>query len=198
MARTGRPREFDRDKAIDAAMNAFWERGFESTSLSDLRDLLNLSSASFYAAFGSKKSLYEECLKRYSETCGEVTSYLVDLSKSPREAMRDMLKHTIQIQTSSTSPLGCMAVLSGIHCSEDNKEVEELAFTVRKQTRDAIWGCVKRGVEQGELPASTDIETYTLMLDSFVKGIAIQAKDGASSDALLKAADCLLLSWKQA
>ena len=52
MARTGRPREFDRDKAIEIAMNTFWEKGFESTSLADLRQILNLSSASFYAAFG--------------------------------------------------------------------------------------------------------------------------------------------------
>ena len=97
MARTGRPREFDRDKAIDAAMNAFWERGFESTSLSDLRDLLNLSSASFYAAFGSKKSLYEECLKRYSETCGEVLEvciWIVCLSMSLIASLGDFDKST--------------------------------------------------------------------------------------------------------
>ncbi len=195
MARTGRPREFDREKAIETAMNTFWEKGFESTSLADLRTVLNLSSASFYAAFGSKKALYEECLKRYTETCGEVTSYLDDSSISPKQAIQTMLKHTVAVQTSSTSPQGCMAVLSGMNCCDDNKEVETLTFSVRKQTRDAIFRCVKRGIELGELAAKTDAESYTLMLDSFVKGISIQAKDGATEEQLLAAADYLLMNW---
>ncbi len=195
MARTGRPREFDREKAIETAMNTFWEKGFETTSLADLRTVLNLSSASFYAAFGSKKALYEECLKRYTDTCGEVTSYLDDGSKSPKQAIQSMLRHTVAVQTSSTSPQGCMAVLSGMNCCDDNKEVETLTFSVRKQTRDAIFRCVTRGIERGELAATTDAESYTLMLDSFVKGISIQAKDGATEEQLLAAVDYLLMNW---
>lgn len=195
MTRTGRPREFDRDKAIETAMNTFWERGFESTSLADLRQILHLSSASFYAAFDSKKALYKECLKRYTETCGQVTGVLDDTSCSPRVALRKMLYQSISVQTSSSSPLGCMAVLSGLNCCEKNKEIERLTFDVRKQTRDAIERCVTRGVEEGELPDNTDVEAFTLMLDCFVKGVAVQAKDSSTQNLLQTAADNLLLCW---
>lgn len=196
MARTGRPRKFDRDIALEAAMNIFWAKGFESTSLADLRDTLNLSSASFYAAFGSKKELFEECLSLYTQTCGEVTSYLDNDSVRPREAMQNMLNHLIEVQTSSTSPLGCMAVLSGLNCCDDNKDVEELTYQVRNKTTEAILRCVIRAIGKGELPEDINADAYALMIDSFVKGISIKAKDGYKKKQLQEAVGLLLSNWQ--
>ncbi|WP_221798957.1 TetR/AcrR family transcriptional regulator [Oceanobacter mangrovi] len=196
MARTGRPRAFDRDDAVSKAMNLFWEKGFESTSLADLRETLGkMSSASFYAAFGSKQALYKECLERYVQSCGAASSVLDDNLMSPRECMQTMLYDTISMQTSPLSPSGCMAVLSGLNCLDENKEVEALTRQVRKDTRDAIQRCVIRGFEQGQLPQTMNVEAYTLMLDCFVKGISLQARDGLSGQVLKEAADQLLDCW---
>ncbi len=196
MARTGRPRAFDRDEAVSKAMNLFWEKGFESTSLADLRETLGkMSSASFYAAFGSKQALYKECLARYIQSCGAAGQVLNDERISPREAMQTMLYDTISMQTSPLSPSGCMAVLSGLNCLDENKEVEALTRQARKDTRDAIERCVNRGIEQGQLPPTVNIEAYTLMLDCFVKGISLQARDGLSGQVLKESADQLLASW---
>ena len=195
MARTGRPREFDRDKAIDKAMNLFWQKGFETASLADLRETLQLSSASFYAAFGSKQALYKECLERYTHSCGEVTSVLDNASVSPKVAMQMMLHKTIAMQTSPQSPAGCMAVLSGINCDDENKEIELLAQAVRQQTRDAIRRCVVRGVAQGEFSGEVNPDEFSLLLDCFIKGIAIEARDGMSEQTLCAAADRLLALW---
>lgn len=195
MAKAGRPRQFDKETAIDVAMNTFWEKGFESTSLADLREVLNLSSASFYAAFGSKKKLFEACLERYAKTCGEMTSYLDDSSVSGREAMQNMLNATIRVQTSNTSPLGCMAVLSGQNCLDSNKDVEALAARVRLETKEAICRCLQRAAREGELPDTTDIDAMTLMFDCFVKGISVQARDGVTEQALLHSVECLMHCW---
>ncbi|WP_115718010.1 TetR/AcrR family transcriptional regulator [Gallaecimonas mangrovi] len=197
MARTGRPREFDRDSAVDAAMNLFWEKGFESTSLADLRKTLgNLSSASFYAAFGSKQALFEECLARYTESCGAVSAVLDNTDMAPKAAMKAMLYDTISVQTSPQSPAGCMAVLSGLNCLDENKEVEALTRQVRQQTRDAIGRCVARAVAANALKG-INADAYTLMLDCFVKGIAIEAKDGASEAMLKASAEQLLQLWQE-
>ncbi|TKI02277.1 TetR/AcrR family transcriptional regulator [Martelella alba] len=196
MARTGRPREFDRESAVNTAMNLFWEKGFESTSLADLRKTLgNLSSASFYAAFGSKQALFKECLERYTQSCGSVSAVLDNPDMPPGHAMRSMFYDTIAIQTSPQSPAGCMAVLAGLNCLEEHQEVEILTRQVRQQTREAIARCVARGVAAGEL---TDVNApaFTLMLDCFIKGIAIEAKDGATEENLKASADQLLSLWR--
>jgi TetR/AcrR family transcriptional regulator, copper-responsive repressor len=66
MARTGRPREFDLEEALATALQLFWEHGYESTSLAQLRSALGISSASFYNAFSSKEDLFKKVVERYA------------------------------------------------------------------------------------------------------------------------------------
>jgi AcrR family transcriptional regulator len=70
MAVIGRPRGFDRDAALEAAMFLFWRKGFAATSMSDLCDAMGISSPSLYAAFGSKEALYLEAVEHYVRTQG--------------------------------------------------------------------------------------------------------------------------------
>ncbi len=93
MPRTGRPRAFDRSAALDAAMRLFWEHGYETTSLDQLKRAMgSLSPASFYAAFGSKAALFKEALARYRSTYGQVTAPLYDQSLPPRQAIEQSLR----------------------------------------------------------------------------------------------------------
>lgn len=88
MPRTGRPRAFNRDEAVAAAMLLFWEYGYESTSLAQLRaGMGNISAASFYAAFESKEALFREAVDRYISTYGHVSEIFRDTSISAKEAM---------------------------------------------------------------------------------------------------------------
>ena len=67
MSRTGRPREFDRAEALDAALRLFWQQGYEATSISQLIDAMGgISTASFYATFYSKEALFREAVRRYA------------------------------------------------------------------------------------------------------------------------------------
>ena len=70
MANIGRPREFDRGAALEAAMLAFWRKGFAATSMTDLCDAMGVRSPSLYAAFGGKEALYLEAVEHYVETFG--------------------------------------------------------------------------------------------------------------------------------
>lgn len=196
MARTGRPRSFDRSTAVERAMLLFWQRGFEPTTLADLRSALgNLSAASFYAAFGSKEALFSECLALYMQTCGELTEQLRSRPQGPREAMRAMLHRAVDAQTSESRPTGCMAVLSGFNCFGENSAVEKEAEQARRITGAAIAECVMAGVEAGELPADLDCTALALTIDTFLKGMAIQARDGASAATLHQSVDLLLQLW---
>ena len=196
MARTGRPREFNRDEAVKRAMDLFWQKGFEGTSLAELRTALgNLSAASFYAAFGSKRALYQECLELYTHTCGETLSELNNESVPAKSAINNMLVKTINMQTSSMTPTGCMAVLSGLNCCDDNKEIEQMALAVRNDIRSALKDCVLRGIEQGEWKQDLHADSVVLMIDTFINGISIQSRDGMAREPLLEACELFFKCW---
>ncbi|MDL2191372.1 TetR/AcrR family transcriptional regulator [Cobetia sp. UIB-001] len=196
MARTGRPRQFDREDAVRKAMELFWKNGFEGTSLAELRkELGNLSSASFYSAFESKQALYRECLEMYTRTCEQVFVELENEKVSARDAIKNMLIKYVTMQTSSSQPSGCMIVLSGLNCGDDNKDVEYMALSVRNDIRASLMACIARGQERGEWRYEKPLDQFVLMLDTFVNGIAIQARDGVPGDKLKEACELFMEIW---
>ena len=92
MARTGRPREFDTEAALEGALLLFWEHGYEATSLTQLKAAMGgISTASFYAAFGSKEALFRAVVTRYLDTHGRVTAPLKDPAWPPRAAIEHVV-----------------------------------------------------------------------------------------------------------
>lgn len=158
MARTGRPRSFDRDAAIVSAMHLFWEHGYEGASLDQLRRAMGgISSASFYAAFGSKAALYRESLDQYLRSHGTVVQAFRDESLSPRDRVEQALRRSAAMQTAPAHPLGCMVVLSSMICSGDGASVQAATAAERATNREAIFACVSAGVADGSLRPETDV-----------------------------------------
>ncbi|WP_262705801.1 MULTISPECIES: TetR/AcrR family transcriptional regulator [Streptomyces] len=113
MSPAGRPRAFDMEKALEAAMRLFWEQGYEATSMARLREATGLSSASLYSAFDSKQGLFERTVEHYVAGPGSVTDVIGDEALSPREAVARMLHGSIDMQTDAPHPRGCLVALSG-------------------------------------------------------------------------------------
>lgn len=135
MPRTGRPRAFNRDEAVLAAMFLFWEHGFESTSLAQLRAAMgHISAASFYAAFESKEALFRETVERYKATYGRVMESFHDQRLAPKAAIEQGLRRSARMQTEGSHPLGCLVVLSGISCSPENQHIQEMLAKEREKT----------------------------------------------------------------
>lgn len=196
MARTGRPREFDRDDAVHRAMLLFWANGYEPTSLTDLRkELGDLSAASFYSAFGSKEQLFEECLDLYMRTCGGVAEELHNPKVSTRTAMQNMLTRAVYSQTSTDQPTGCMAVLSGVNCDTENDAVALAVADARKRTREAMQACLAQATLDGDIADERRASNLLEMYDAVLKGIAMQARDGVPREALLGAVEACMAAW---
>lgn len=196
MARTGRPREFDRDKAIDAATALFWAQGYEPTSLTQLKSCMgNISPASFYAAFGSKEALFREVVQRYLETYGQVMAPLWDESLSPRDAIERTLRGSARIQATRTHPAGCLVVCGASNCSPENEPVQALLAAERQRTRKGIRACVERAIALGELKASPATKVLPNILTTFFHGMTCETRDGVTSNTLDAAVTSLLTLW---
>jgi AcrR family transcriptional regulator len=198
MARTGRPRAFDRDDAVDQAMQLFWQHGYDSTSLSLLKAELGggISAPSFYAAFGSKEALFDECVQRYLATFAQVTECLWDENLPPRQAIETALRQSARMQCEDGHPKGCMVTLGVMSApSPENAHVAQALTHSRARTRAGIVACVERGVGRGELAVDTNAIELATLFDSFLQGISILARDDMPIESIDAAITLVLLTW---
>ena len=181
MAQMGRPRTFDRQAAVEQAMYLFWQQGYESTSLSQLKATLGggISAPSFYAAFGSKEALFREAAQCYLDTFARVTECLWDDGLAPRAAIEQALRQSARMQSDAGHPPGCMVALGCMSApAAEHAAVAAPLTQSRARTRAGFVRCVERGMADGELPADTDAVALASVFDSFLSGVAIQARDG--------------------
>lgn len=196
MPRTGRPRSFDKDEAVAKAMQLFWERGYESTSLADLKVAMgHISAASFYAAFGSKEALFREVLARYLDTHGQVVAPLYNPSANPREAIEQTLGASARMQTDLAHPFGCLLVLSTVTCSAESRHIQAFLAEERERNRTALLDCVSRAIAVGQLPRDTDPLAFATMFNTFLIGLSIQARDGVPLAAMELSISQLMQGW---
>jgi TetR/AcrR family transcriptional regulator, copper-responsive repressor len=120
----GRPRSFDRDKALERAMHVFWRQGYEGTSVSDLTHAMGINPPSLYAAFGDKERLYLEALGRYQQRRLESMAKWFEEEPTAKAAVRRLLTEAARELARSGAPRGSMLVLSATQCSAESLQPE--------------------------------------------------------------------------
>ena len=198
MAQMGRPRRFDRDTAVDQALHLFWEQGYESTSLSQLKRAIGngISAPSFYAAFGSKEALFNECVQRYLATYAQVTECLWESHRAPREAIETALRRSAKMQCESGHPKGCMVALGAMSAPSAEHSAVTMPLTAsRARTRAGIVACVERAAASGELRPDVPLRALATVFDSFLLGLTTLARDGLPHHALEAAITQVMLMW---
>jgi AcrR family transcriptional regulator len=195
MAVIGRPRGFDRDAALEAAMLLFWRKGFAATSMSDLCDAMGISSPSLYAAFGSKEALYLEAVEYYARTIGPpVWDKLAEGATARAGIEKLLIAWTESLPKSRATPAGCMALLAAVG-DEWPATIVRVVKKVRLEMLGTLRSRLETAVARGELPASTDIDGLSRFYLSVFQGMAVQAKDGATSAELRAVAAAAIAAW---
>lgn len=195
MAVIGRPREFDREAALETAMLLFWRKGFAATSMNELCDAIGIRSPSLYAAFGSKEQLYLEAVERYVDRQGRLVWNKLKDGTSARAGVENLLRAaTESLPKSRTSPAGCMAVLAAVG-DEWPAAVTRVAKKVRLDMLDTLRARVEAAVAERELPPSTDVDGLSRFYLSVFEGMAIQARDGATEAELRSVAAAAMSAW---
>lgn len=198
MAQMGRPRTFDRDAAIEQALHLFWEQGYESTSLNQLKAAIGsgISAPSFYAAFGSKEALFQECVTRYLNTYAQVTECLWDTNLAPREAVEQALRRSARMQCERGHPKGCMVGLGVMSAPSPELSAVTAPLTrSRARTRAGIKACIERAVAAGELRKDVDTRALRTVFDSFLLGLSTLARDGVGLQVMDAAISQVMEIW---
>lgn len=190
----GRPRGFDKDAALDAALRVFWEKGYEGASLSDLTSAMGINRPSLYAAFGDKEALFRQVLDRYeSGPVAFVHEVLKD--RSARRAVEKLLKGMVDSLTCPKSPHGCLYVQGALACGDDSEGMREELARRRTAGELALRKRLKKAKDDGELPASANPIELARFYSAVMHGMAVEAAGGAGRPALESIAALALKAW---
>ncbi|RAZ90692.1 TetR/AcrR family transcriptional regulator [Mesorhizobium hawassense] len=194
-SRGGRPRAFDPEAALDAAMLLFWEHGYEATSLAMLREAMGLTPPQIYNAFTDKETLFRRALARYHE---REIGFALDALGAPvtaEEAIRLLLMGAAQAYTRPNKPGGCLFISGALATSPQAQGVADELKAYRKAAEAAIAARLAKARQAGELPAGLPVERLAKYLTGVMNGMSIQARDGAPADDLRAMAETALAAW---
>ena len=196
MATRGRPRTFDPDTALRLALDLFWERGYEGTSLNDLAEAMGIASASIYACFGSKEDLFRKVMMLYGTTSGEPPRRALREQPTACAAIHEMLRATADEITRPETPHYCMLILAAPTGAVENHAIREFLADLRRDMFTAIKDRLARGVTDGDLTASAaGLDAIARYYTTVVQGLSIQARDGADRGELEAVITCAMAAW---
>ncbi|WP_375160831.1 TetR/AcrR family transcriptional regulator [Bradyrhizobium sp. RDT46] len=198
MAKRGRPASFDRDEALQRAMELFWARGYEGATLEDLQTAMGgLTPPSFYNAFGSKEALFKEVADLYIATECMPPLRALEEAETARAGIEAMLRQAVESFTQPGKPQGCLLLHGATKCTPANKGPQEYLLAVRQRSPEAISERLRRAVAEGDVPQNVDIDGITAFYATVAQGLAIRAGDGASRAHLTAAVDGAMAAWPE-
>lgn len=190
----GRPRAFDVENALDAALRVFWEKGFEGASLPDLTKAMGINRPSLYAAFGNKEALFRKALDRYS---AGPAGYVREALKEPtaRGVVEKLLNGAVNLLSDPGHPHGCLVVQGALACGDEANCVREELAKRRAARQAALRKRLEKARRSGDLPSGAKPADLARYVMTVIQGMAVQAAGGAGRRELKQVAELALLAW---
>src|SRR5689334_10873423 len=171
-----RPREFDEAAVLDAAIERFWLRGYEATSVRDLADEMNIAGASLYNAFGDKRRLYERALNRYLDQTFRERIRRIESALPPREAIAAFLQEIIRRSLTDRQRRGCMLVNSAIESAPYDPDFLSIVATFLNEVEGFFLRCVSKGQRDGTITRAHSAADLSKSLLGILLGIRVLAR----------------------
>lgn len=179
-----RPRAFDEESVLDNAMNIFWSKGFESTSVQDLVDETGLNRASMYASFGDKKALFLRVLDHYSQKISAKRFADLREMEDGRAAIEKTFRDTAKTGCAEGRHKGCLMVNSGMELAPHDPETAAIAHQAFRRVEEMFAAALMRGIKDGTIPKDKNVRALARFLAGSIQGVQLMSRRGADQETL--------------
>lgn len=188
----GRPRQFDPPTALSQAMELFWSRGYDGTSLQELLAVTGLSRSSLYQTFGGKHQLFERCLDCYREMVTTGMWERLQEASSGRAFIEDSLRRTLAEQRAPGGPRGCLVLNTATEFGHRDADVSRRVRAGIDSFRDVFAEGVRRGQADGSITSQDHPERLAAYLVAGMGGLRTLVKADESEERIQAALETTL------
>lgn len=178
-----RPREFEEDAVLDAALERFWAHGFDATSMRDLIDCTGLTGASLYNAFGDKRSLYRKALDHYVQR-GIRERLERCQGLPPRQAIESFFTEVLRRSLEDPQHKGCMLVNAALDVPPDDIELRQAVAEVLRLIESFLRDTIAAGQADGSIRAIPPAADMARHLLGVLTGMRVLARVRPEKDLL--------------
>ena len=188
----GRPLKFDPDVALESAMQLFWRKGYESSSLQELLYTMGLSKSSFYQTFKSKHSLFQRCIQSYRQMLTNKMYTLLEQNGSGKDFIQTLF-YRVQNETSGPdAQLGCMVMNVANEFAQTDPEISQIVSSSIESFIDVFETAIKQAQEHGEISNDKDARSLAHYLVSSMSGLKNMVKGGADRETVKRISNIIL------
>lgn len=178
-----RPREFDEQAVLDAAVQCFWSRGYEATSVRDLIERTGLTGASLYNAFGDKRAFYQRALDHYvASSIGERIRRCETMP--PREAIGAFFDEIVRRSLADKDHRGCMLVNAALDVVPQDPAFQAVVAGVLLRLEEFFLASIRRGQADGTVTSAQPAEDLARHLLGLLMGVRVLARVRPDRDLL--------------
>jgi TetR/AcrR family transcriptional repressor of nem operon len=173
MART---KDFDENEVLTKAIQLFWHKGYNGTSMQDLVDGLGISRSSLYDTYSDKHTLFVKALESYQNSGAAKIRDIIDHSVSAKETVQKLLEFATNELLGDKQQKGCFMVNAEVEVAPHDAEVNDLVCKNDQQMEDAFYQVIQKGKESGEIKNQQDTRALARFIFNAVKGMRVTAK----------------------
>jgi TetR/AcrR family transcriptional repressor of nem operon len=173
MART---KDFDENEVLAKAIQLFWHKGYNGTSMQDLVDGLGISRSSLYDTYTDKHTLFIKALESYQKAGAAKIECIINQDSSSKDIIRQLLALTTGELIDDQQQKGCFLVNAGVEVAPHDQQVNQMVCQNDRQMEEAFYQVIKKGQDKGELNAGQDARALSRFILNSVKGMRVTAK----------------------
>ncbi len=173
MART---KDFDENEVLTKAIQLFWHKGYNATSMQDLVDALGISRSSLYDTYTDKHTLFLKALESYQRTGNAKINEIVAQSVSSKDTIVKLMELATNELVGDKQQKGCFMVNAEVEVAPHDNDVSKLVCQNEQQMETAFFQVIKKGQESGEIKNTQDALVLAKFIFNAVKGMQVTAK----------------------